>query len=55
MLEVFVAVVIAAIAGGVVGLKVVAPKTKSKVDDKVLKFLEDYGVPLEEYLKAHQK
>jgi len=31
----------AALSGGVVALKVIAPQTKSKVDDKLLKKLTD--------------
>lgn len=40
MLELVVAVVVALVTGGVVGLKVLAPKTKSKTDDKILALLE---------------
>lgn len=32
--------VVAALAGGIVSLKVIAPKTKTKKDDKVLATLE---------------
>lgn len=48
-------VLLAAVTGGVVGLKVVAPRTKTTVDDRVLRLLEQYGVPLAEYLAASQK
>ncbi len=40
---------------GVNVLLVVAPRTKTKVDDKVLQLLNQYGVPLVEYLEAHTK
>lgn len=55
MLELVIPVLIALVTGGVVGLKVVAPRTKSTVDDRVLSVLEKYGVPLAEYLAAHGK
>jgi hypothetical protein len=35
-----------------IGLKVVAPRTKTPLDDKVLSVLDKYGVPLVEYLQA---
>jgi len=43
------------LVGGVAALKVVAPKTKTHVDDDVLKFLDKYQVPIEEFLKLLQK
>lgn len=54
MLELIVPIVIALVTGGVVGLKVVAPRTKSTVDDRVLRVLEKYGVPLAEFLQAQK-
>lgn len=54
MLELLIPVVIALVTGGVVGLKVVAPRTKSTVDDRVLRVLEKYGVPLAEFLQAQK-
>lgn len=35
-----------------IGLRVVAPRTKTPLDDKVLMVLDKYGVPLVEYLQA---
>lgn len=40
------------VTGLAVGLKVIAPRTSNKTDDKVLAVLEKYGVPLVEYLGA---
>lgn len=37
---------------GLIALKVVAPRTKTPLDDKVLTVLDKYGVPLVEYLQA---
>jgi hypothetical protein len=48
-------VLLGVVAGVVVGLKVIAPKTKTKVDDEVLLFLEKYQVPVEDFLKLLQK
>lgn len=46
-LEMILAVVAALVAGGVIGLRVIAPMTSNTVDDEVLKRLE----ALEELLK----
>lgn len=46
---------VALVTGAVTALAVVAPKTKTKVDDKVLAVLKQYGVPLAEYLAAKEK
>lgn len=50
MFELAAAVVLAAVSGAIVALKVIAPKTKTTADDKVLAFAEKYEVPLEELL-----
>lgn len=55
MFEILVTAVVALVVGGVAGLKILAPKTKTKTDDKVLAVLEKYGVPVAEYLQAHKK
>lgn len=43
-------VVTALLVGAVAGLKVLAPKTQTKVDDSVVEFLTKYQVPIEEFL-----
>ena len=48
MVEIIVAIVTVVVTI----LIVVAPKTKNKVDDRVLEVLQKYGVPLAEYLQA---
>lgn len=50
-LELLIAVAVSLVTGAVVGLKVLAPRTETKVDDEVLKRLE----ALEELLKRLQK
>ena len=54
MLELLIVGFVALVTGGVVGLKVVAPRTKSQADDRVLALLEKYGVPLAEFLAAQK-
>lgn len=48
-------VLLGVVAGVGVGLKVIAPKTKTKLDDDVLEFLEKYKVPVEEFLHLLEK
>lgn len=52
MFTLFVTAILALVAGLVVGLKVLAPKTKTKADDKLLKFLEEYGPTVVELLQS---
>lgn len=54
MVELLIVGFVALVTGGVVGLKVVAPRTKTEVDNRVLEVLEKYGVPLAEYLAARK-
>ena len=54
MVELLIVGFVALVTGGVVGLKVVAPRTKSQADDRVLALLEKYGVPLAEFLAAQK-
>lgn len=46
----FIYVVTALIVGAVAGLKVLAPKTPTKLDDSVVEFLEKYKVPIDDFL-----
>jgi hypothetical protein len=50
MFVLVVTALVALVSGAVVGLKILAPKTKTVVDDKVLAFCEKYQAPLEEFL-----
>lgn len=43
-------IVSALLVGAIAGLKVLAPKTKTKVDDDVVEFLTKYNVPIEDFL-----
>jgi type III secretory pathway component EscS len=43
-------VVTALLVGAVAGLKVLAPRTKTKLDDDVVEFLVKYQVPIEDFL-----
>ena len=45
----------ALLVGAVAGLKVLAPKTSTHVDDDVVEFLTKYEVPIEEFLKLLAK
>ena len=55
MVELVLAAVVGLVTGAVVALKVVAPKTKTKKDDDVLKFLESNVVPLLEEVAKLKK
>lgn len=48
-------VLLALLVGAIAGLKVLAPKTKTKVDDDVVEFLAKYQVPIEEFLQLLAK
>ncbi len=48
-------VLLALLVGAVAGLKILAPRTKTKVDDDVVEFLVKYEVPIEEFLQLLAK
>lgn len=55
MFEVVATAVVGLVAGAIVALRLIAPKTKTKTDDEILAFAEKYQVPLESLLEFLQK